>query len=158
MIPRLRIACSMPRRAQQQQQPAQQGIGAAASRQKRGGQDDSRDDESGGSAGSGGSGGTNDDNVTSAVVAPKKKGKNKGGKKARVGRQASGVHWTESGVARGGPGGDADELCAMFDESSGLSVRSFLPEYGLGHGPVVPFPAYALRVRRALVSNSIMKI
>ena len=52
---------------------------------------------------------------------------------------------------RGGPGGDADELCAMFDESSELSVRSFLPEKGLGHGPVVQFPAYGFA---ALVSHN----
>ena len=70
---------------------------------------------------------------------------------AEVERLASGGRWTGSGAARGGPGGDADELCAMFDESSDLNVRSFLPEEGLGHGPVVPFPAYGFA---ALVSHN----
>ena len=42
----------------------------------------------GGDGGSGGSGGANGDDVTSAVAAPKEKGKNKHGKKARLGRNA----------------------------------------------------------------------
>ena len=50
---------------------------------------------------------------------------------------------------------NADELRAMFDESSEVGVRSFfmhiLPEEGLGYGLVVPFLAYRLA---ALVSNN----
>ena len=77
---------------------------------------------------------------------------NKHGKKARlgrnayregnagVGRHASGARWTESDVARGGPGGDADELCAMVDGSCQCTI--VLPENCLGYGLVVPFLAY----------------
>ena len=36
-------------------------------------------------------------------------------------------------------GGDADELCAMFDESSQCTI--VLPEECLGYGLVVPFLA-----------------
>eukprot|EP00964_Phaeocystis_antarctica_P139398 scaffold104190_cov67-Phaeocystis_antarctica.AAC.3 len=41
------------------------------------------------------------------------------------------------GVSRGG---DADELCAMFDESSQCTI--VLPVECLGYGLVVPFLAY----------------
>ena len=57
-----------------------------------------------------------------------------------MGRQASGVRWTESDVARGGPGGDADELCAMVDGSSQCTI--VLPVECLGYELVVPYLAY----------------
>jgi len=45
------------------------------------------------------------------------------------------------GVSRGARrGGDADELCAMFDESSQCTI--VLPVECLGYGLVVPFLAY----------------
>eukprot|EP00964_Phaeocystis_antarctica_P138944 scaffold103639_cov67-Phaeocystis_antarctica.AAC.1 len=62
------------------------------------------------------------------------------GERRQCGRHASGVRWTESDVARGGPGGDADELCARFDGSSQCTI--VMPEKCLGYGLVVPFPAY----------------
>ena len=53
-----------------------------------GGGDAGDDGGDGGDGGSGGSGGANGDDVTSAVAAPKKKGRARGGKKARLGRNA----------------------------------------------------------------------
>ena len=50
------------------------------------------------------------------------------------------------GVSRGG---DADELCAMFDESSQCTI--VLPEECLGYELVVPFLAYRFA---SLASNN----